>query len=421
MSVVCLLLLSILAAGGRSEPPDKCVECHLKVTPGVVSEWRASRHSAAGATCATCHGSAHGSATDAAKAAPPTPDLCARCHATQVAQFKKGKHALAWSALEALPTFHWQPMTAVEGPKGCQSCHRIGLKSDEEARDLARQGHGFGAASCDACHTSHLFSLKEARQPQACQGCHAGTGQAEWEAYAGSKHGVRALLKQSGVLPASASAPTCQTCHMQGGSHEVRTAWGSLGMRLPLPPEYEWAGDRGVLLQSLGIADVDGGATERFDAMEEADMLRRDEAGWRKERDAMLAVCRGCHTTNFAQAELEKGDRMIRESDRLMSQGLAAVAQLYRSGALRMPPREGNAFPDLLTFQAADTPVEQRLYRMFTEHRMNAFKGAFHGNPDYALWHGWNAMKQDLIEINALGDALQQRPVAQPSPPPPGP
>ena len=103
-----------------------------------------------------------------------------------------------------------------------------------------------------------------------------------------------------------------------------------------------------------------------------------------------------------------------------MTQGLAAVAELYRSGALRMPAREGTAFPDLLTFHVADTPVEQRLYRMFTQHRMHAFKGALHANPDHALWHGWNAMKQDLVEIQALADQLRRgAPGERPSPAPP--
>lgn len=405
---VPLLLLWGLAATAGVEAPDKCVDCHTKQTPGVVSEWRASRHSARGATCSTCHGSAHSTATDFAKAAPPTPATCARCHEPQVKQFTKGKHALAWSAMKVLPAFHWQPMAALDGTKGCEGCHKIGLKDDEETRRLAKQGHGHGLASCDACHTSHAFSLKEARQPQACQGCHTGFDQPEWEMYAGSRHGVRALLKQSGAVPASSAAPTCQTCHMPGGSHEVRTAWGSLALRLPFPEESQWTTDRGVILQALGIADVDGGATPRFEAMEEADMLRDDEASWQRERDAMLAVCRGCHPADFARLELEKGDRMVRDADHLVSQALDVMAQLYRAGGLPIPPREGNAFPDLFTFSEAATPIEQRLFLMFAQHRALAIKGTFHSNPEYALWRGWYEMRRDLSEIQSTAQQLRQ-------------
>ena len=60
----------------------------------------------------------------------------------------------------------------MEGMKGCGGCHKIGIKSEKEIYRLRGQGTGFGYASCDACHTRHTFSIKEARQPQACQTCH---------------------------------------------------------------------------------------------------------------------------------------------------------------------------------------------------------------------------------------------------------
>src|SRR5574337_1989163 len=114
-------------------------------------------------------------------------------------------------------------MALTEGMKGCGGCHKIGLKREKEIQDLSREGHAFGVASCDACHTRHSFSVKEARQPQACQTCHMGFDHPQWEMYSASKHGVRALLKQIGTLPESAAAPTCQTCHMQEGNHSVNT------------------------------------------------------------------------------------------------------------------------------------------------------------------------------------------------------
>jgi hypothetical protein len=36
---------------------------------------------------------------------------------------------------------------------------------------------------------------------------------------------------------------------------------------------------------------------------------------------------------------------------------------------------------------------------MFLEHRMRAFQGAFHMNPDYVTWYGLAEMKKDLVEI----------------------
>ncbi len=72
-----------------------CVECHARQTPNIVADWKQSHHSQVGVGCDTCHGSAHTSAADAAKAKIPIPDTCEGCHQAQVAQFKKGKHSLA--------------------------------------------------------------------------------------------------------------------------------------------------------------------------------------------------------------------------------------------------------------------------------------------------------------------------------------
>jgi hypothetical protein len=80
--------------------------------------------------------------------------------------FKKGKHALAWAAMEAIPIIHYQPMVRTEGMKGCGGCHKIGLKSPEQVADLAKSGVRFGNASCNSCHTRHTFSVEEAKSPR---------------------------------------------------------------------------------------------------------------------------------------------------------------------------------------------------------------------------------------------------------------
>jgi hypothetical protein len=36
---------------------------------------------------------------------------------------------------------------------------------------------------------------------------------------------------------------------------------------------------------------------------------------------------------------------------------------------------------------------------MHLKHRMRTFQGAFHANPDYALWYGWSEMVRDLQHI----------------------
>ncbi|MCH7766377.1 MAG: cytochrome C [Acidobacteria bacterium] len=386
-----------------------CASCHEKVTPSIVSDWRLSKHSQSGIDCSVCHGDQHTSAEDVAQVQIPTPETCAPCHDIQVEQFKAGKHALAWAAMKAMPTTHWQPMVLIEGMKGCGGCHKIGLKTEEEIRELKAQGAGFGVASCDACHTRHLFSVQEARQPQACRTCHMGFDHPQWEMYSGSKHGVRYLLKQSGILPETVAAPTCQTCHMQEGDHEVRTAWGFLAVRLPMPEDTQWAADRTTILQALGVLDPEGNPTARLEVIKQADVMRLTQEDWQRERDKMLRTCNQCHSSNFARAELEKGDQMIQETDRLLAEAIRIVAGLYKDGVLEKPENYPYAFPDLLTFHDAPTSIEQRLFVMHLEHRMRAFQGTFHANPDYALWYGWSEMRRDLTEIRTKAEELRRR------------
>lgn len=399
---VVVLLVSVASA-------QVCLPCHRKVTPGIVADWELSKHSKNKIDCSECHGNEHKSAQDVAQAKIPTPDTCSNCHEARVKQFKSGKHAAAWAAMKAMPTAHWQPMALMEGMKGCGGCHKIGLKTEAEIKELKKTGPGFGLASCDACHTRHTFSVQEAKQPQACQTCHMGFDHPQWEMYSGSKHGVRFLLKQNKVLPPSASAPTCQTCHMQEGNHAVRTAWGFLAVRLPMPEDKQWTEDRVTILQGLGVLDPDGKPTTRLDVVKAADVARLTQEDWQKERDKMVKTCNRCHSVNFAKAELAKGDQIIKEADHLMAEAIRTVASLYREGILEKPKSYAYPFPDLLTFHDAPTVIEQKLFVMFLEHRMRTFQGSFHANPDYALWYGWSEMQRDLTEIMALAAEMREK------------
>lgn len=386
-----------------------CIDCHKKVTPRVVSDWQLSKHSKNGVACPSCHGDRHTSKQDVANAQIPTPDTCGKCHADRLSQYKAGKHALAWTALKAMPTIHWQPMALIEGMKGCGGCHKIGLKSAAEIKELKKSGQVFGNAACDSCHTRHIFSVQEARHPQACETCHTGFDHPQWEMYSGSKHGVRFLLKQISILPEDTAAPTCQTCHMQGGSHNVRAAWGFLGVRLPMPEDAQWAADRATILQALGVLNPEGRPAPRLEIVKSADVVRLTEEEWQQDRDKMIDTCHQCHSLNFAKGELEKGDKMIKAADHLMAEAIRIVAGLYKDGLLAQPKTYAHPFPDLLTFFDAPTAIEQKLFVMFSEHRMRTFQGTYHANPDYALWNGWSELQRDLTEIREMAAAIREK------------
>ena len=157
------LVACVLVAVSTPAWAQECIECHERVTPGTVLDWRASKHAASDVACDVCHGADHTSAEDVERVRIPTPETCSACHEDQVAQFSKGKHALAWAAMKAMPTAHWQPLALMEGMKGCGGCHKIGLKSDDEIRNLKLLGQDFGITRQFAVRFNGLAQVPDQR------------------------------------------------------------------------------------------------------------------------------------------------------------------------------------------------------------------------------------------------------------------
>jgi predicted CXXCH cytochrome family protein len=118
-TVLAAAAFVLLSTAGIAGAADKCVECHTKVSPGMVADWKASEHSKNDVTCSTCHGDAHSTAEDFLKAKLPNEAVCAECHEEQFESFKKGKHNFGWAVLNAIPATHMAPDELMEGGRGC--------------------------------------------------------------------------------------------------------------------------------------------------------------------------------------------------------------------------------------------------------------------------------------------------------------
>jgi hydroxylamine dehydrogenase len=409
-SVVMMLMISVWcfegAVFGAEEP---CVICHGKVSPGLVADWKSSRHSKEDVTCSVCHGDKHNGANTARLAVLPDEQVCAECHEDQFSQFAKGKHNFGWTSMNALPITHVEPDELMEGGRGCGGCHNMGIKSEEQKKEQRDKGYRYQNNSCDECHTRHSFSVKEARDPKACQQCHMGYDHPQWEMWESSKHGARYAVKENGKLPENAAAPTCQTCHLPDGTHENRTAWGFLGVRLPLPKDEQWAADRVTILKALGVlSPVTGEPTARLDAVKAVDLARLTEESWSTEREKMIKRCTGCHSEQYAREQLAMGDSMMQKTDRLLAQAIETVAALYTDGIIKKPDNYAFAYPDFLYFmQTGGSHIDQILFQMYMKHRMRAYQAFFHVNPDYAYWYGWAMMVKDLDEIKDLAKTMR--------------
>jgi len=389
--LLCLLLLPVSSIAAES----RCIPCHTQITPQIVNDFRAGKMGKVGLDCSTCHGSAHLSADDVDKVNIPTEKTCQPCHQKQYDQYMNGKHSLAWVAMDAMPKTGLQPHAYIQGLKGCGGCHKIGVRTAEQ-----RKSSPYGNP-CDSCHTRHSFSVAEARQPQTCRTCHMGFDHPQWEMWSGSKHG--AIFQGDGT---DNRAPSCQTCHMPEGDHGVMTAWGFLGLRLP-EDDQEWLGYRTTILKGLHVLDPEGNPTSRLDVIKEGKVARLNQKDWKEERDKMLEICSKCHSSRYASVQLQNADQMLKEADKLMATGIQIVADLYSEGVIK--PESGKpAYPDILAFYNANTPIEQTLYVMFMEHRMRSFQGAFHMNPDYVTWYGLAQMNRDLVDIRAESTRMRR-------------
>ncbi|CAG0994868.1 Hydrazine dehydrogenase [Geobacteraceae bacterium] len=389
-----LALLVLIASPAVAAKKSACIDCHEKVTPGIVTQFLAGKM---GKTldCSTCHGSDHKSAEDVAKVKLPSPDTCATCHPKRVKEYREGKHALAWTVMKAMPMITHQPSAVGGGDlKGCSACHKIGDKAATELKH-------YGSGACDSCHTRHSFSVKEAKDPRACRTCHMGFDHPQWEMWQTSKHGTIWEIE-----PTTGRAPTCQTCHMPDGNHGVMTAWGFLALRLP-EDDKEWLDNRVTILKAIGVLDDKGQPTERLDAVKAAKIARLTKEDFDRERAKMVEVCSKCHSRSYAIENLRAGDEVIREVDKIFADSIRTVKALYDDGILTKPQGWKYA-PDLLQFYEAKSVAEQELYLIFLEYRQRAFQGAFHANPDYMHWYGWAKVKEAAARIREDAERLRK-------------
>lgn len=392
---------------------DECISCHQTkgITGSAIRDFKLSKHFKNGLSCADCHLTSDktkksSNCETSGVVRSVSAKVCSQCHDEQFEQFSKSKHALGWIAMEAMPTTKDQPKEIMEGMKGCGGCHRV----------------GYDGGKCDSCHTRHLFSAAEARRPEACATCHMGFDHPQWEMYSTSKHGAlyaQTAHKTNWEVPlkdwykenvkgetTAPRTPTCAFCHMPKGDHGVKTSWGFLALRLP-EDDPEWMKDRATILQALGVLDKDGKPTERLGLVKAGDLARLTKEEWQQRRDQMIAQCSTCHAPSFVKEELTKGDKIIKEADKLMAEAIREVYGLYRDGILP-EPKDRPFSVDILRFYEVKHPIEQKLYVMLLEHRMRTFQGAFHMNPDYQHWYGWAEMKRDLYEIKAEAEALRK-------------
>ena len=359
--VLCPLLIfsGITCVSTGYKPPQLdpgfCMACHQEVTPGLFQSWVESKHARKGVHCMTCHID-HQAASD--QKAMVFPEKCGECHSKQLEEFKKSRHSVGWDRMRTQGEYLGIPQeirTAF-----CERCHIVQKR-------------------CNSCHTSHRFSLKESRAPEACEACHLGPDHPHKEMYETSLHGIIYKLTQN-----PERAPRCVTCHMPGGIHN----------------------------SSFGIARGPVGTGSQVVDLKEVPISKAEEENRRKE---MIGVCTQCHSRRFAKEQLENADQVKGEGFQLQEKGKEVIRRVEKEGLLypsiaeRLPhPTEGRqlvlADPQLYI---GTSQIERLFFTMFKFHNIRVWKSGYHFSPVYTHGHGWSEMQMDLIDIQEEAKKLR--------------
>ena len=349
---------------------ETCVACHSAITPGIVKDWQASRHSQAEQKvyCNACHGSNHQDLH------LPNPRVCAGCHVEQHAQFEDERrfgfpsHALAMERAQNALHFVDKPKAEVTA---CLQCHSV-------------------ASKCDSCHSRHRFSAAEARRPEACITCHSGPPHPDDETYFNSAHGQIYLAEgkdwdwSKPLKKGNYKAPSCAYCHMNEGRHQVA--------------------DKAIW--KFGIKQVN--------PLSPANQIKRRQ--W-------IKLCSDCHDADWSAQRLKAMDGERRQAWGKLYQAesilkdLRSHNQLYPPAELR-PPYPGNSPDSLFQREAIGffegqasafynvSPIEREYFEMWYFNNLGAYKGSAHGDDSFVS-KGHQAMDESLLSIKQQAEALR--------------
>ena len=369
-----ILCTAVLFCAG-SAAGDPCLECHEKKTPGVVDYWKKSAHFKKNIFCADCHGqdieANHEKriSVDAAR--------CGLCHKKALAEHRLSKHGIGLRTVRACTR---GIETSAGKEKSCTFCHKpdsadLMVKTEcamflAQTPEMQRQGCNschIVELRCDTCHTKHGTDLSLAKNPATCGTCHMGPDHPQAEMWESSPHGVIYRHGDKG------QAPSCVTCHMSMGSHNV---------------------SRGI---ALGLDDGAAGLKKQ-------------------EREFMIGICASCHTEALAKRNLDDADRIEKAGRELLDEAQHIIEGLQKEGLLYPSPSErprhplfGASFvigPHMLYENLS--LVESLFFKMKQFYYLSSYKGAFHQNPDYTHWYGNAPLKLTLSEIKSEAALLRQ-------------
>lgn len=363
----------------------KCAECHREETGAVVQEYERSAHAANDVNCLECHGPVDGQEEVEHRgfviAKEMTSKNCQQCHAQQVAEYLRSRHAApAYAAvaggepftkaqIEHAEKFHpgWvdrppNKLAQLEGEaairSGCVACHSIGQPNDDGS-----------IGDCTDCHSRHWASLTLARSPRTCGQCHMGPDHSQIEIYEESKHGVIFTAQRDSMkmdvdpdhlTPEDMPVPTCSTCHMSGLGDLAATH------------------DTTTRLSYFLFAPISDPRPNHV----------RNEA-------EMKDLCNQCHTSGHTDAFYADAEAVLEATNEKVANAKKIVDELRSEG--------------LLTPQSFDEPIEFVYFDLWHYFGRTAKHGAYMGGADYVQWHGNYELLAKTVELEEMAAELREK------------
>jgi len=369
--MAALLLVALAPWAIAQEAPQvsaeakECLACHESTTPGIVEQWRASRHAAQGVDCFSCHQANPGDPATFEHngqkiAVIVTPNYCARCHVQEMKEFEASHHADAARFIGSLDNVLGEIVEG--GPaaiNGCMQCHgsTVAYLGEGKFTPATWPNSGIGRVNpdgskgtCAACHGRHAFSSAQARQPENCGKCHMGPDHPQIEIYTESKHGIqfRANIAKMNLESKSwvggkdyYSAPTCGTCHMSATANQRVTH--DVGLRI------SWT-------------------------LRPAISIRQDN--WEKKREAMKDVCSNCHAAGWVANFYKQYDLTVDlYNEKFAKPAKGVMDEFYAVGKISKTP--------------FDDQIEWTYYELWHHEGRRARMGTAMMGPDFTQWHGF--------------------------------
>uniref|UniRef100_A0A7C4EL54 Hydroxylamine oxidase n=1 Tax=Thermodesulfovibrio aggregans TaxID=86166 RepID=A0A7C4EL54_9BACT len=406
-----------------SKETQICLGCHKVVTPGIVSDWKNSKHSIKNfAGCAECH------VTNVSRIdsfdhngfkihTVVTPSDCAGCHPEESDQYTKNMMSYAYGNLVNNPIYK-DLMNTINGiysalteEDSCLSCHgtKIEVKELKERETMmgamkfpvikgwpntgvGRLNPDGSKGSCSACHTRHSFSVEIARKPETCSTCHKGPDVPAYKVYTVSKHGKIYSSKKEKwnfeTTPWKAgidfSSPTCAVCHVSQiningqvivkRTHQMNDRLAHRLFGVPYATAHPKSPDTTIAKNKAGLplfSELSGQPVTEY---------LIDENEQKKRISKMKLVCSVCHVSSFIDGHFSRLDESIKTTNDMTLQATGLLLDAWKRGL-------ANKKDSLFNETIESLWTEQWLFYANSVRFASAMGGADYGVFDNGRWN----------------------------------